>query len=336
MATAVVVAALVALGVGALQNKGPFPEAGDAPHVAAGEPSPVSSEAPDLADPSDPTGTTVPDPAVTALAASGPPADDVGGGERLVVPGYLPVGFKPDGGQNSIDPNPPTSRIAIWRNPATRLGAPALMVVTAFDNPALAPWIVQHLQGDNTAAVPMSRATVAQPAGVAIYLFGLGLTSAELATAASVITAKTTNPSDGARVGSLGGGFTQVADYGPSAPIRGTSLSYAQGGNQDPQLTIQTGGPRQVGLELVPFTVPGPFQPTSIRGHDGFAVGDAVGPSRSFVWLESPGQVVAVSGYKLDVETVKRVIENLRTLPTAEWETQMGLPQEAATASTGH
>jgi hypothetical protein len=76
---------------------------------------------------------------------------------------------------------------------------------------------------------------------------------------------------------------------------------------------------------LLGFSPDEPVQPTSVRGHDGVLATSASAAATGFVWVEHPGQVVAVVGARVDASTLQRFIENLQSVTAAEWQATSGL-----------
>jgi hypothetical protein len=354
MAASTVAAAALVLGIGVITPPRPSTDATDisstsadgrplAPPGASDDSSPQTAQAAGST-----TDTTVPDPAVTSPAAAGPPGAGVVSpgeaepeilGERLFLPGWLPDGFQPDGGVNTIDAHPPVGRVQIFRDPKAPLGSPALLTVTTdAADPTGPPWLVRHLTPENTGLPAVMRLVIQQPADVTVYAIGVGMNEEGFRSLASTVTSRSNRAGDGVAVGVLPAGFMAVADSGDAeGPVRRRTLYYAIGhGAQAPEILLEVADTRQLSIELLPFLVTGTFSPTSIRGHDGFAVHNPGGAGEGLVWQESATEVVSVGGFGVSLDSLRRFVENLEPIAAAEWAGKVGLREESTDATQNH
>jgi hypothetical protein len=241
----------------------------------------------------------------------------------IFLPTKLPDGFTFSYGDdytNGTDGTPPF-RDQVYRDLSKPIGARAVQITTSLALTGVNlghPIVIQGRPGFD-ASTGDSLAIVVIDGPVSIRVGGRGVPFSEIERLAGSAKAASSNPADGAAVGSLPDGLTLVVDQSAIVPNRSINVSYSLAGDPSHQLMVQIWPASSQNLDQWTMGRSSSLTPTAVRSHDAIGFANAEQNEIGIVWNEMKDVLIGVVGSGLNVEQVRQAAESLRRVSPKDW-----------------
>jgi hypothetical protein len=242
----------------------------------------------------------------------------------IYLPTKLPDGFTFASASDSTSRARTPYRDQVYRDLSKPIGARVVQITTSLasvwsDQPLGHPMVILGRQAFDASAKDLL-AIALTDGPVLIRIGGRGVSYAEIERIAGLARAASTDPTDGANVPPLPDGLKLVVDQRTMPPSRTIDASYSPNDDGTHSLNV-TIWPTSL-QDLDQWTLwnsYGTLTPTTVRGHDAMSFVETDQNMVGFVWPETKGTLITVSGRNVPAEQVRQAAEGLRRVSSNEW-----------------